>query len=49
MPRYEVRFANGVYHVFDTFTYRPIRARGLRKQADADAAHFNSRPVRSKQ
>lgn len=49
MPRYEVRFANGVYHVFDTFTYRPIRARGLLKQAAEDVAHFNSRPVRSKQ
>lgn len=47
MPRYEIRFANGVYHVFDTLTYRPIRARGLLKQATEDVTYFNSQPARS--
>lgn len=47
MPRFEVRFANGVWHVFDTLTYRASRARGLLKQAEADVAYLNNRPPRS--
>ena len=42
--RYEIRFTNGVYHVFDTFTYRAARARDTRKQAEADVAYLNARP-----
>ena len=45
--RYEIRFTNGVYHVFDTHTYRTVRAVGLYRQAAEGAAYFNSRPARS--
>lgn len=47
MPRFEVRFNNGVYHVFDTHTYRAARARNSLKQAEEDVAYLNSRPARS--
>lgn len=44
-PRFEVRFNNGVYHVFDTHTYRAARARDNRKQAEADVKYLNARPA----
>ena len=45
--RYEIRFTNGVYHIFDTHTYRAVRAVGLRKQAESGVHYFNTRPARS--
>lgn len=40
-PRFERRFNNGVYHLFDVVKYEPIGASGLRKQADERVAGLN--------
>lgn len=36
--RYEARFRNGTWAVFDYVQYRHVAVRGLRKQAEAEAA-----------
>lgn len=40
-PRFERRFNNGVYHVFDRAQWAPRVAAGLQKQADALVDKFN--------
>lgn len=40
-PRFERRFNNGVYHLFDIVKYEPIGSSGLRKQADERVAGLN--------
>lgn len=44
--RFEVRFNNGVYHVFDTIVYKAVEAfnKSQRNEAIARAAQMNSTP-----
>jgi hypothetical protein len=44
--RFEVRFNNGVYHVFDTIVYKAVEAFGKSQRAEAimRAAVLNTTP-----
>jgi hypothetical protein len=46
--RFEVRFNNGVYHVFDTFTYRAVEAyyKTQGELAQSRANQLNAEPRR---
>lgn len=41
--RYVVKFANGMYSVFDTHSYRPVAVRDLRKDAEGYAVFMNKK------
>lgn len=40
-PRFELRFNNGTYHVFDRAKWAPIGSAGLRKQGLERVARLN--------
>lgn len=44
--RFVTKFRNQIWQVFDTHRYMAVRARPLRKQAEADAEYLNNRPER---
>lgn len=45
-PRFEVRFRNGIYHIFDRVLYRPVATRTLKRYADEAVAQRNSGDIR---
>lgn len=45
-PRYIVKYANRVYHVFDTLRYEVVRAWDRQQQAEGNAKYLNAQPVR---